>query len=175
MLTVGRYLARYRRGLALGGACLVLTDILLLANPWILKHVIDSLQEGATRGNLATWAGLLVVITAISGVFRFLMRRVMIGISRKIEVDIRSDFFAHLQSLSPAFYHRHRTGDLMALATNDLTAVRTLVGPGVMYSLNTLVVASSTLALMILLSWKLTVAALLPMTVLIIAVNRGMN
>jgi len=109
-------------------------------------------------------------VSLSSGAFRFLMRRIMIGISRKIEVDMRADFFAHLQSLSPAFYHRHRTGDLMALATNDLNAVRTLVGPGVMYTLNTIVTATSSVILMLALSWRLTVAALLPMALLTVLV-----
>jgi len=82
------------------------------------------------------------------------MRRIMIGISRRIELDMRADFFAHLQRLSPSFYIEHRTGDLMALATNDLNAVRTLVGPGVMYTLNTAVTAGFAIAVMAVLSWK---------------------
>ena len=94
----------------------------------------------------------------------------MIGVSRRIEVDMRADFFGHLQSLSPAFYHRHRTGELMALATNDLNAVRTLVGPAVMYSMNTVVIGSLSITLMAVLSWKLTIAALMPMVVLTVAV-----
>jgi len=173
--TVGRYLARYRGGLILGGICLVVTDALLLVNPWVLRVAIDSLTEELARDRLALFAAILVGVTAVSGVFRFLMRRIMIGISRKIEVDIRRDFFAHLQSLSPSFYHKHRTGDLMALATNDLNAVRNLVGPGVMYSLNTVVVAGSCTVLMVFLSLPLTVAALVPMGLLIFAVYRGMK
>jgi ATP-binding cassette subfamily B protein len=128
--TIFRYLSRYRGHLALGAASLIAADLLTLANPWILKTTIDALSRGITKHELVTYAGLLVAIMAVGGVFRFLMRRIMIGVSRRIEVDIRADFFRHLQSLSPAFYHRHRTGDLMALATNDLNAVRTL-GPAV--------------------------------------------
>lgn len=171
--SVGRYLARYRRGLSLGAVCLVLTDLMLLASPWILKVSIDALGEGIERSRLLAYAGVLVAVTAVSGVFRFLMRRIMIGISRRIEVDVRADFFSHLQSHSPEFYQRHRTGDLMALATNDLNAVRTLVGPGVMYSVNTLVVGTSSVVLMLVLSWKLTLAALIPMGLLIVAVYRS--
>jgi len=99
----------------------------------------------------------------------------MIGISRKIELDMRADFFAHLQRLSPTFYNKRRTGDLMALATNDLNAVRMLVGPAVMYSMNTVVVAGMTIVLMVLLSWRLTVAALLPMAFLIFAMYHGIK
>ncbi|MDH3196733.1 MAG: ABC transporter ATP-binding protein/permease [Candidatus Krumholzibacteria bacterium] len=173
--TVRGYLGRYRRGLAGGAACLVLTDLLLLLDPWILKLGIDDLRAGTTRERMLFYAAMLVAVSAASGFFRFLMRRIMIGISRKIEVDMRADFFAHLQSLSPVFYHRHRTGDLMALATNDLNAVRTLVGPGVMYSLNTIVTATSSIILMVALSWRLTVAALLPMTLLAVVVYYSMK
>jgi ATP-binding cassette subfamily B multidrug efflux pump len=173
--TVFSYLGRYRGRLVLGGASLVMTDILAIATPWILKTTIDALSSGITRGRLLGYAGLLVGITACAGVFRFLMRRIMIGVSRRIEVDMRADFFAHLQKMSPAFYHRHRTGDLMALATNDLNAVRTLVGPGVMYSMNTLVIASLSIALMSVLSWKLMIAALLPMAVLTFGVYHSIK
>ena len=127
MNVITSYLARYRGGLAVGGVCLVLADVLLLANPWILKLAIDDLGAGTNRDRLYLYAVLFVGLTAVSGIFRFLMRRIMIGISRKIELDMRADFFAHLQSLSPSFYGARRTGDLMALATNDLNAVRTLV------------------------------------------------
>ena len=168
--TVFRYLSRYRGRLALGATSLIIADLLVLANPWILKTTIDALSRGITKRELVTYAGLLVAITAVGGFFRFVMRRVMIGVSRRIEVDMRSDFFRHLETLSPAFYHRHRTGQLMALATNDLNAVRTLVGPAVMYSMNTLVIGSLSITLMAILSWKLTIAALLPMIVLTIAV-----
>jgi ATP-binding cassette subfamily B protein len=168
--TILRCLGRYRGRMALGGVCLIAADLLVLANPWILKTVVDALSRGITKRELLAYAGLLVAITAVGGVFRFLMRRIMIGVSRRIEVDMRADFFRHLQALSPAFYHRHRTGELMALATNDLNAVRTLVGPAVMYSMNTVIVGSLSITLMAILSWKLTVAALLPMVVLTVAV-----
>jgi ATP-binding cassette subfamily B protein len=175
MGVIRSYLARYRGGLAVGAVCLVLTDVFILANPWILKLAIDDLEAGTNRERLFLYAGLFVGITAVSGVFRFLMRRIMIGISRKIELDMRADFFAHLQSLSPAFYNEQRTGDLMALATNDLNAVRTLVGPGVMYTLNTAVTAGFAIALMLVLSWRLTVAALLPMAILTVIVYHSIK
>jgi len=175
MGVISGYLARYRRGLVIGGVCLLLTDVLLLANPWILKLSIDDLAAGTTRHRLYLYAGLFVGLTAVSGVFRFLMRRIMIGISRKIELDMRADFFAHLQRLSPSFYGDHRTGDLMALATNDLNAVRTLVGPGVMYTLNTAVTTGFSIALMLVLSWQLTVAALLPMAILAVIVYHSIK
>jgi len=173
--SVFRYLRRYRGRLVLGATCLVAADLLVLANPWILMTTIDALSRGVTKRELLVYAGLLVAITALGGVFRFLIRRIMIGVSRSIEVDMRADFFRHLQSLSPAFYHRHRTGELMALATNDLNAVRTLVGPAVMYSMNTVVIGTLSIALMAILSWKLTIVALLPMVVLTVAVYHSVR
>ncbi|UCH84790.1 MAG: ABC transporter ATP-binding protein, partial [Candidatus Latescibacterota bacterium] len=166
MRTIRGYLARYRTGLAVGGVCLVITNLFLLVNPWILKLAIDELGVGIERERLLFLVGALVIITVVSGVFRFLMRRIMIGVSRKIELDMRADFFSHLERLCASFYNKNRTGDLMALATNDLNAVRSLVGPGVMYSMNTIVVGGLALSLMVVLSWKLTVVALLPLVIL---------
>ncbi len=168
--SVASYLGRYRKRLVVGGLCLVVTDMLLLVNPWLLKLAIDALKTGVTRSKLLSYALLFVIIAFVSGIFRFLMRRVMIGVSRKIEFDMRGDFFSHLERLSPSFYKRNRTGDLMALATNDLNAVRALVGPGVMYSLNTLVVTGLAVSLMIILSWQLAAICLIPMVFLTIAV-----
>jgi ATP-binding cassette subfamily B multidrug efflux pump len=172
---VGRYLARYKTGLGIGGICLVFADFFALATPWILKVTIDGLKEGMARERLMYLALILVAITVVSGAFRFLMRRIMIGVSRRIELDMRGDYFTHLERLSPSFYNTHRTGDLMALATNDLNAVRSLVGPGVMYSLNTLVVGAMALSLMIVLSWKLTIVAMLPMGILVAGMYHSMK
>ncbi|HEX6790597.1 MAG TPA: ABC transporter ATP-binding protein [Candidatus Krumholzibacteria bacterium] len=161
--TIFGYMRPYRTPLITGGLCLVAADMLVLANPWIMKTAIDALSRGTSKRELLSYAGVLVAVTLVGGVFRFFMRRIMIGVSRRIEVDMRADFLRHLQSLSPSFYHRHRTGELMALATNDLNAVRTLVGPAVMYSMNTVTIGSLAITLMALLSWKLTLAVLAPM------------
>ncbi len=173
--TVGRYLGRYRRDLVIGGLCVVLADLFSLITPMIFKLTVDGLEKGITSRQLVIFAGLFAGLTAVGGVFRFLMRRIMIGVSRKIELDMRGDFFAHLERLSASFYNKNRTGDLMALATNDLGAVRSLVGPGVMYSLNTVVVATMALSVMIVLSWKLTVVALLPLGVLAVVMYHSMK
>ncbi len=173
--TIINYLGKYRKRLLIGGVCLVFTHTLLLINPWLLKLTIDALKTGITRDRLLFFALLFVSVTIVSGMFRFLMRRIMIGVSRKIEFDIRGDFFSHLEALNLSFYNRHRTGDLMALATNDLNAVRALVGPGVMYSLNTIVVGAFAVSLMAVLSLKLTLVALLPMVLLTIAVYHSIK
>lgn len=172
---IRRYLLNYKGGLAVGGLCLIGADLMGMVMPWILKVSIDGLKAGMTHPTLTRWAVLLVVATGVGGVFRFLMRRIMIGVSRKIELDMRADFFAHLEKLSPSFYNRHRTGDLMALATNDLNAVRALVGPGVMYFLNTVTMGALALSLMVYLSWKLTVFSLLPMLILVVGMYRSMK
>jgi ATP-binding cassette subfamily B multidrug efflux pump len=169
------YLAKYRRRLVIGGICLVLTHSLLLITPWILKLTIDALKTGITRERLLLLACLFAGVTAVSGIFRFLMRRIIIGVSRKIELDIRGDFFSHLEAMSARFYNRHRTGDLMALATNDLNAVRALVGPGVMYSMNTAFVGGVAVTLMAVLSWKLTILSLLPMIFLTLVVYHSIK
>ena len=173
--TIQSHLGHYKTRLVVGGVCLTITNLLLLLTPWILKATIDDLGQGLGRDRLLFYAGAFVAVTAVSGVFRFLMRRIMIGVSRRIEYDLRGEFFAHLERLSPSFYNSHRTGDLMALATNDLNAVRALVGPGVMYSLNTVVVGSLTISLMVALSWKLTVAALMPMSILVVGMYYSMK
>lgn len=175
MAKIAGYLLRYRKGLAVGSACLVLSNVLLLFNPWILKLAIDELKTGIAAERLLFLSLGFVAVAVASGVFRFFMRRIIIGISRDIEFDMRGDFFAHLEKLTPVFYNKNRTGDLMALATNDLNAVRSLVGPGVMYSMNTVVVASFALSLMIILSWKLTVVALLPLLVLSTGMYQSMK
>lgn len=172
---IRRYLLRYKTGLAIGGVCLLGADLLALVTPWILKVTIDGLKTGMTRGTLTKWALAMVVVTGVSGIFRFLMRRIMIGVSRKIELDMRADFFGHLETLSPSFYNNNRTGDLMALATNDLNAVRSLVGPGVMYTLNTAVVGVLALGLMLYLSWTLTIVSLLPMVILVVGMYYSMK
>ncbi|MBI4719952.1 MAG: ABC transporter ATP-binding protein [Chitinivibrionia bacterium] len=173
--TILSYLRRYRGGLAAGAVCLVMANLFLLASPWVLKTAIDSLKAGTGGRELLTLALIIVAVTAASGVFRFLMRRIIIGVSRKIEFDLRQDFFSHLETLSPSFYLKHRTGDLMALATNDLAAVRELAGPGVMYPMNTIVISCFAVSLMAVLSWKLTLVSLLPMILLSIAVYRSMK
>ena len=160
------YVLRYRRRLALGLGCVVLTTAISLISPWILKFAIDDLADATTvvtRGDLAFYAGLLVGIALLGGCFRFLMRRIIIGVSRDIEYDLRNDFLAHLQRLSLGYFQAHRTGDLMSRATNDLSAVRMMVGPAIMYSVSTGLIFMVATALMLSLDVRLTLIALLPL------------
>src|SRR5882757_7065795 len=132
--------------------------------PLVIGYAIDDLNKGITQ-HITRYALLLLAITCGKGVFQFLMRWKMIGISREIEYDLRNDLFKHLESLPYSYYQKNRTGDIMARATNDLNAVRNLLGPAIMYSANTIVFTAGALAFMLAISPKLTLYAFLPLPV----------
>ena len=134
------YLVRHRQRFATGFIFLVLATGIQLLAPWVLKYAIDDLDAGVTRTKLGFYAAVIVGIALVGGVCRFLMRRIIIGVSREFEYDLRNDFFAHLQRLSLSYFQAHRTGDLMSRATNDLNAVRMMAGPAIMYSATTSIV-----------------------------------
>ena len=157
------YLARYQRRFAAGLVSLILATGIQLVSPWILKLAVDDLTLGVTRQKLAVYAGVLMAVALAGGIFRFLMRRIIIGVSRQIEYDLRNDFFSHLQRLPLAYFQRHRTGDLMSRATNDLNAVRMMVGPAIMYSCTTSIVFVVGVLLMLSISPRLTLLGLLPL------------
>ena len=120
-----------------------------LLPPWVLKFAVDDLTAGVTRGKLVRYAGLIMVVALVGAVFRFLMRRILIGASREVEYDIRNEFFARLQLLPLGYYQARRTGDLMSRATNDLSAVRMMIGPAMMYTANTVLVFVVAIAVML--------------------------
>ena len=165
------YMLRYRRGFALGLACTALSTVASLASPWVLKHAVDDLAQGVTGAKLRTYASLILGLALVGGVFRFLMRRIIVGVSRHLEYDLRNDFFARLQTLAPANFHANRTGDLMSRATNDLNAVRMMAGPAVMYSASTIIIFVTALVLMLGLDARLTAIALVPLPFVSIAVR----
>lgn len=169
-----KYLARYKDRIALGLLFLLLTNAFATAAPYVLKLAIDSLSEEISTRQLTFFAALLVGIASIEGVFRYLTRRILIGMSRRVEYDLRNDFFAHLQKQSLSFFLKVRTGDLMARATNDLNAVRSLIGPGIMYSANTFMMAVIAFSLMVVISPKLTLLAMIPFPLIALVVNRLM-
>ena len=157
------YALRYRREFVLGLMCSVVTTSITLASPKILEYAIDDLTRGVTRAKLLEYGFLLLAIGLIAGVFRFWMRRILIGASRGIEYDMRNDFFAHLQTLPLSYFQSHRTGDLMSRATNDLNAVRMMIGPSIMYSANTLLTFVVALTIMFTIDARLTLLALIPL------------
>ena len=165
------YLSRYRGQFAIGFVFLVLTTTIQLLSPLVLKYAIDDLTVEVTRATLVFYAALLIGIALVGGICRFLMRRIIIGASREVEYDLRNDFFAHLQRLSLSYFHQHRTGDLMSRATNDLSAVRMMAGPAIMYSVTTSIVFVVAVSLMFSISPSLTLLALLPLPLVSVAVK----
>jgi ATP-binding cassette subfamily B protein len=171
---VGRllpYVLRYRRAFATGLTCSLASTALALVAPWVLKHAIDDLTVSVTRARLLGYATAMLGLAVGGGALRFAMRRILIGASRHIEYDLRNDFFAHLQALPLGYFQARRTGDLMSRATNDLGAVRMMIGPAVMYAVSTLVLFLVAVVMMLSLSVRLTLVALTPLPFVTIAVR----
>jgi len=166
------YFARHRRDILIGGLAIPITHAFGLLSPWILKGAIEKLERGHFGRALLLDATAIVLASLASGVFRYVMRRRLIGASRWIEFDLRNDLFAHFQRLSPSFYARYRVGDLMARATNDLNSVRNMIGPGMMYLASTLTVLPAVLVFMVILDPMLTAVAMVPMAGLAILLTR---
>jgi len=165
------YVLRYPRPMLLGMAALVLAKAASVLVPLVLERTVDDLTLGVTVSKLAFYGTLIVGIAAVEGFFRFWMRKLLIGVSRFVEFDLRNHFFARLQKMSPSFYQRWRTGDLMSRASNDIGAVRMVLGPGIMYPAETILITVGALAFMIAISWELTLVSLAIMPVVSIAVK----
>jgi len=165
------YLRKYQGPYWFGAVCVLFNNGVWILFPLIIKRAIDDLNQGVTRHKLLTYALLLLAVTGVKAIFQFLTRWVLIGVSREIEFDLRNDLFAHLERLSYSFYQRTRTGDIMARATNDLNAVRMLLGPGIMYTANTIVFTAAALGFMLWISPELTLFAFAPLPVISIVVQ----
>lgn len=171
------YLKKYRWGYVWGGLCVLLTNGIWIFFPQVIRRAIDelnrvdSLRTGDTQKTILFYAFLLLGIACAKGIFQFLTRWIVIGISRDIEFDLRNDLFQHLEKLSYSYYQRTRTGDIMARATNDLNAVRSLLGPAIMYSANTIVFTAGALFFMLAISPKLTLYAFLPLPIVSIVIQ----
>lgn len=166
------YLARHKPAFVVGVVAIVAGDLLLLLSPWLLRRAIDLLQADDLAGARSAALQMLGVV-ALGGVFKYIMRRWMIGASRYIEYEIRHDFTEQVFRLSPSFFDRNKVGELMALATNDLNAIRMLLGPGIMYLINTTVTLVAALAFMITMSPKLTLYSFIPLPLLALSVQQG--
>ncbi|TDI17287.1 MAG: ABC transporter ATP-binding protein [Acidobacteria bacterium] len=171
LFTLIPYLKKYQAKIIIGATMVLLTNIVAVVSPWILGNAIDRLYLEVSRDILLYYASLLIAASAVEGLFRFLMRRILIGVSRNIEYDLRNDLFSHLQSLSPSFYQRNPTGDIMSRATNDLSAVRMVLGPGIMYSINTLFTAVLTISILVTLNLQLAILTLLPLLAVSVCVK----
>jgi ATP-binding cassette subfamily B multidrug efflux pump len=170
------YMKKYRGSFAVGTLCLFLNNGVWILFPQVVRRAIGDLTHSVEnhqplRHLLLTYAIVLLAVACTRGIFQFLTRWILIGISREIEFDLRNDFFRHLESLSYSYYQRTRTGDIMARATNDLNAVRMLLGPAIMYSANTVVFTVGALAFMLSISPRLTLYAFLPLPIVSITIQ----
>ena len=165
------YIRKYQKTFWIGAVCVLCNNGIWILFPQVIRQAIDDLNKGVTTHKLLWYSGALLAVAGAKAIFQFLTRWILIGVSREIEFDLRNDLFAHLERLSYSFYQRTRTGDIMARATNDLNAVRMLVGPGIMYTANTVVFTAGALAFMLSISPRLTLWAFLPLPVISIVVQ----
>jgi ATP-binding cassette, subfamily B, multidrug efflux pump len=165
------YLARHRGALLRGTACLLVTTALSVTSPWILQLAVDDLVVAVTRSKLALYSSALVGLVALEGLFRYGMRTILIGLSREVEYALRSDLFAHLTRLEARYFQRNRVGDLMSRAMSDLSAVRMVLGPGIMYTATTVATFVGTVALMVRISPHLLLISLLPLVLVSLAMR----
>src|SRR5215469_7248762 len=157
------YLKKYRVTLFWGALTVFFNNGIWVLFPQVIQRAVDDLNRGATRHKFLVYALMLLGVAGTKGIFQFLTRWLMIGVSREIEFDLRNDLFAHLETLPFSFYQKTRTGDIMARATNDLNAVRMLLGPAIMYTANTLVFTAFALVFMMKISPRLTLFAFAPL------------
>ena len=166
-----RYFRRYKLQLTLGIICIFASVVAGLFIPLIVGQAVDENWTEVSWSSLTISAGKVLGASLISGIFLFLQRRILIGMSRNVEYDLREEFYRHLVNQPLSFFHEHRIGDLMARATNDLSAVRQLAGPMIMYTLQTLFVVALVLPLMFILNWWLTLLLFVTMPLVSLTVK----
>ena len=165
------YLRKYRTTFYIGALCVLCNNLVWILFPMVIRDAVRDLNTHISVPTLRKYALYLLAIALAKGVFQYLTRSILIGVSREIEFDLRNDLFAHLERLSYSFYQRTRTGDIMARMTNDLNAVRMLAGPGIMYTANTVVFTAVSLVFMMSISPRLTLFAFLPLPIFSIVVQ----
>ncbi len=166
-----RYFLPYKKSLVTGIFCILASVMIGLLVPLIVGNAIDELRKDLTWWKLTRYALATFGLSLLSGIFLFLQRRILIGMSRDVEYDLRQDFYAHLVDQPLSFYQNNRTGDLMARATNDLAAVRQLAGPMIMYTLQTVFIVVFVLPLMFRISVRLTLLLLVTMPLVSLTVK----
>lgn len=177
LLRLTPYLARYKKTLFWGLLTVVCSNLFTVAQPQFIGRAIDALKEGLEThqldgGTLLMWALAVVGFSLIAGSFTFLTRQTIIVVSRHTEYDLRNDFLSHIQKLSLSYFQNTPTGDLMAHATNDISAVRNCLGPGIMYPTDTIMTFTMTLGIMLYMDWELTLYAMIPLPLVSYAVYR---
>lgn len=165
-----QYLRKYKRGLVLGFGALILKDVAAACLPLVIREGVDSIVAGVSVSKVAVFAVSMLALSSVRGFFQYWMRIILIGISRDVEYDMRNELFAKLTTLSGTFFARQKTGDIMARATNDLNQVRMMLGPGVMYWFETMLLFVFTVLIMLVSDWRLTLIALAPAPLVSVAV-----
>lgn len=177
LLRLRPYLAKYKKTLYLGILTVIVSNLFTVAMPWFVGNAIDALKHGIetksmSYSSLLGYAGLIVGFACVAGFMTFLTRQTIIVTSRKIEYDLRNDFLGHIQKLPLNYFQNTSTGDLMAHATNDISAVRNCLGPGIMYPSDTIMTFTMSLTLMFIKDWSLTLLALVPLPLVSYAVYK---
>ena len=172
LLTLKKYFIKYKTELFWGILFILISNAATVYLPILLKDSINELQKQTTSQVLLKYALLIVGTSIVAGIFRYLIRQTIIVVSRKIEYDLRGDFWEHIQKLPLRYFQNNSTGNIMAHATNDINAVRMFIGPSVMYSIDTSIRLVIVIAIMISINFSLTVYSLLPLPVLSYGVYR---
>lgn len=170
LATLKKYFLRYKTKLGLGLIFILISNLGTVYIPMMIKDAINELQKAPVYDNLSGYAWMIVLISLVAGIFRFLIRQTIIVVSREIEYDLRGDFWSHIQKLPLRYFQNNSTGNLMAHATSDINAVRMFIGPAVMYSIDTFVRLVITVALMFKISAAITLYALIPLPLLSVVV-----
>jgi ATP-binding cassette subfamily B protein len=160
------YLRRYWRALGLGFGALIVKDLLGVTVPLVMRRGVDALEAGGGWRMAAQYGGMLLAVSMVKGLSQYWMRRILIGVSRDVEYDLRNDIYGHLSTLSRDFYGKYATGDVMARSTNDLNAVRMMAGPGLMYWTETSLTLVLAAMVMFSVDAPLALAALAPAPVI---------
>ena len=168
---LAKFFKPYKVSLIVGIACIMAGVVFNVTIPLIVGGAIDANWNQVTWSKLTIAAAKVLGASAMSGMFLFLQRRILIGMSRHIEYDLRNDFYAHLVDQPLSFFQEHRTGDLMSRATNDLAAVRQLAGPMIMYSLQTIFIVVVIVPILLSISWKLTLLLFITMPLVSLTVK----
>ena len=172
LFTLKKYFIRYKTKLFWGIIFILISNSMTVYVPILLKDAINELQQNTTSSIMLRYAGLIVVTSLIGGIFRYLIRQTIIVVSREIEYDLRGDFWSHIQKLPLRYFQNNSTGNIMSHATNDINAVRSFVGPAVMYSIDTTIRLAIVVTIMFSLNLQLTIFALLPLPLLSYGVYR---
>ena len=170
LFTLKQYFLRYKSKILLGILFIVISNLLTVYVPIILKNAINDLQNNVASETLFKYAALIIGVSLIAGVFRYLIRQTIIVVSREIEYDLRNDFWSHIQKLPLRYFQNNSTGNIMSHATNDINSVRSFIGPAIMYFFDTVITLGFVITILFTLDYELTLYALLPLPFISIGV-----